>query len=143
MNQPLPAFRFQVEWGGTRMGFSEVTGLGAEVAVVEYREGNSRRESAIKIPGMKKYSNVTLKRGVMQGDNEFFEWLTQAASGAADERRDLTISLLADDGQPLVQWRLRNALPMKYTGPTLDAAANQVAIEELQLAHEGLTVDAP
>ena len=70
---PLPKFHFQVEWGGTKIGFTEVSGLDVETEVIEYREGSSKEYNKTKQPGLTKYSNITLKRGTFLGDNEFFE----------------------------------------------------------------------
>src|SRR6476659_8089864 len=72
-NYPLPKFHFQVDWGGTRLGFTEVSGLEFETEVIEYREGSSKTYNKSKQPGLTKFSNVTLKRGVVIGDLEFFK----------------------------------------------------------------------
>jgi phage tail-like protein len=72
---PIPVFHFKVEWGGKNVGFSEASGLTQELQLIEYRDGNSPDYSTIKMPGLHKYNNITLKRGVMKGDNEFFKWL--------------------------------------------------------------------
>jgi phage tail-like protein len=137
---PLPQFHFQVEWGGQRLGFSEVSGLNIEVQVIEYREGISPEYSVVKMPGIKKYSNITLKRGIVPKDNEFFEWLNTASLNQV-ERRDLVISLLNENHEPVMVWKAKNAFPVKLDGPQLDATANEVAIETLELTHEGLTIE--
>ena len=139
---PLPQFHFQVEWGGQRLGFSEVSGLNIEVQVIEYREGISSDYSAIKMPGIKKYSNITLKRGIVPKDNEFFDWLNTVSLNQV-ERRDLVISLLNENHEPVMVWKAKNAFPVKIEGPELNASANEVAIESLELAHEGLTIESP
>jgi phage tail-like protein len=136
---PQVAFNYQVEWGGSRMGFAEVSGLDLDIAVIEYREGNSRDNSPIIIPGMAKYANVTLKRGIIASDNEFFVWVLTALHGPV-ERRDVTISLLDAAHQPVVRWKVRNAIPVGLRGPNLNASANEIAIEELVLAHEGFII---
>ena len=137
---PLVAFKFQVEWGGTRAGFAEVSGLDLDIAVIEYREGNSRDGTGIMIPGRPKWANVTLKRGIIAPDNEFFQWIVTALGGAV-ERRDVTISLLDADHQPAKTWKVRSAIPVGLRGPHLDATANEIAIEELILAHEGFQIE--
>ena len=137
---PLPSFHFQVEWGGTRIGFSEVSGLNIEVQAVEYREGSGSEYSSIKMPGMLKYGNITLKRGIMPGDNEFFEWLNTIQLNKV-ERRDLVISLLNENHEPVMIWRARNAFPVRIEGPVLKATGNEVAIETLEVAHEGLSIE--
>ncbi len=136
---PLPVFHFQVEWGGTKLGFSEVTGLNFEVQVIEYRHGLSPEYSTIKMPGMPKYGNLTLKRGVIQGDNEFYDWINEVKLNKID-RRDITISLLNEDHDPVMTWSVRNAWPTKITSPDLKASGNEVAIESIEIAHEGITI---
>lgn len=137
---PLPVFHFRVEWGGTRIGFSEVTGLTQEVQAIEYRDGNFPEYSSIKMPGLRKYSNITLKRGVIKSDNDFFKWLSTVTMNTV-ERRDLTISLLDEAHNPVMTWKVNRAFPVKVEGPQLKAAGNEVAIETIELAHEGLTVE--
>jgi len=139
MSSPLPTHHFLVEWSGTRIGFSEVSGLGYEVEVIEYRDGASPEYSAVKMPGQKKFSDVTLKRGICAGDNEFAEWLETISMNTV-EKRDVTISLLNNEHEPVVVWKLKEAWPVKIVGPTLDATSNEVGIEELVIAHEGLRI---
>lgn len=136
---PIPAFYFQVEWGGSNIGFSEVSGLTQEVQLVEYRVGSSPQHSTIKMPGLRKVTNVTMKRGVSPGDNEFFQWLSTVKLNTI-ERRDLTITLLNENGDPVMVWNVIQAFPVKVEGPSLKANGNEVAIESIELAHEGLTV---
>ena len=140
MSQPVPVHHFMVDWGGARIGFTEVSGLEVEAQTIEYREGSSPTYSVTKMPGLKKYSNVTLKRGIFEHDNDFADWFGTIASNTV-ERRDVTISLLDHEHNPTMTWRLRNAWPAKLVGPTLDATSSAVAIEELQIAHEGLSVE--
>lgn len=137
---PLPAFHFRVEWGGTRIGFSEVTGLTQEIQAIEYRDGASPEFSSIKMPGLRKYSNITLKRGVVKADNDFFKWLSTVRMNTI-ERRDVTISLLNENHEPVMVWKAHNAFPVKVEGPSLKATGNEVAIEAIELAHEGLEVE--
>lgn len=141
MANPYPAFHFQVQWGGTNLGFAEVSGLTIETQVIEYRDGASPEYSSIKMPGIPKYSNITLKRGIIDGDNEFFEWLKTTKLNKV-ERRDLTISLLNEDHEPVMSWKAVNCFPVKIEGPGLKATGNEVAIETLELAHEGLSIEA-
>ena len=86
---PLPVFHFQVEWGGTRIGFTEVSGLDQELQPIEYREGSANVYSVTKMPGMPKFGNLTFKRGVMKADNDFAKWLTTVKLNQI-ERRDLS-----------------------------------------------------
>jgi phage tail-like protein len=136
---PLPAFHFTVEWGGTRLGFTEVSGLTQENQAIEYRDGSFPEYSAIKMPGLRKFSNITLKRGIMRSDNEFFAWLSTVRMNQV-ERRDLIISLLNENHEPVMVWKVQNAFPVKVEGPALKATGNEVAIESIEIAHEGLDV---
>ena len=136
---PLPVFHFKVEWGGANVGFSEASGLDQEMQVIEYRDGNMPDYSTIKMPGLHKFSNITLKRGIMKGDNEFFTWLNTVKMNTI-ERRDLVISLLNEEHEAVMVWKAVNAFPIKVQGPALKANGNDVAIESIELAHEGLTL---
>jgi len=145
MAYPLPVFHFRVEWGGTNLGFAEVGGLVIENQMIEYRDGVSPEYSSIKMPGIPKYGNITLKRGIIKKDNEFFDWLNtikmnKVGDGNAD-RRDLTISLLNENHEPVVVWKATNAFPVKIEGPGLKATGNEVAIESIEVAHEGLAIE--
>lgn len=136
---PLSKFHFQVEWGGTKIGFTEVSGLDAETEVIEYRHGASPEYSKIKMPGLQKYSNITMKRGTFRNDNEYFEWWNSVQLNTII-RRDITISLLNEEHEPVVVWKIRNAWPTKVQSTDLKADGNEVAIESMELVHEGLTV---
>lgn len=136
---PIVKFHFQVEWGGTKIGFTEVSGLDVESEVVEYREGASKEYSKIKMPGMQKYSNITLKRGTFATDNEYYEWWKTVSLNKI-ERRDITISLLNEEHEPVVIWKVKNAWPSKVQSTDLKAEGNEVAIETMEIVHEGLTI---
>lgn len=138
MSNLQPVFQFTVEWGGSRIGFTEVSGLSDEVAVIEYREGSSRSDSPVLIPGMKPPPVVTLKRGMMTGDNELAEWFRTVRNGAV-ERRDITISLLNAEFESTVSWQLANAWPRKISASDLDARANEIAIESVEIVCELIT----
>ena len=140
-NQPIPAYHFIVNWGGTRLGFTEVSGLSIETEVIEYREGSSPNSIKTKMPGLRKYTNVVLKRGVYAGDNEFFQWIN-TINGSKVDKRDVVISLLDEDHQPVLTWKLYRAWPVKLDVSPLRAEASEVVIETLELAHEGLTIEA-
>lgn len=138
-NYPLPKFHFQVEWGGSRIGFSEVSGLDVETEVIEYRDGASPEYVKTKMPGMQKFGNITMKRGTFQGDNEYYNWWNTVALNTI-ERRDVTISLLNEAHEPVIVWKVKNAWPTKVQSTDLKADGNEVAIESIELAHEGLTI---
>lgn len=137
---PLPAFYFQVNWGDNMsINFSEVSGLNVDTEVIEYRDGASKEFSTIKMPGMKKFSNLTLKRGSMSKDNNFFDWWNTVQLNTI-ERRDITISLLNEKHEPSIVWNIKNAFPIKVDSGSLKSTGNEVLIESLELAHEGLTI---
>lgn len=138
-NYPIPAFHFKVDWAGKNVGFSEVSGLTQEVQLIEYRDGYSPDYSTVKMPGLRKYNNITLKRGIMKGDNEFFNWLNTVKMNIV-ERRDLMISLLNENHEPVMVWKAHNAFPVKVEGPGLKATGNEAAIESIELAHEGVVL---
>jgi phage tail-like protein len=136
---PLPKFHFQVEWGGTKIGFSEITGLQTEIEVIEYRDGASPEYSKVKMPGMQKFNNITMKRGVFQSDNEFYEWWNTVKMNKI-QRRDLTISLLNEEHEPVMVWKVKNAWPAKIESTDLKADGNETAIETAEVVHEGLVI---
>ncbi|WP_346857586.1 phage tail protein [uncultured Draconibacterium sp.] len=136
---PIVKFHFQVEWGGTKIGFTEVSGLDVETEVVEYRHGASPEYFKTKMPGMQKYSNIILKRGTFASDNEYFAWWNTVKLNTI-ERRDITISLLNEEHSPVVVWKVKNAWPTKIQSTDLKADGNEVAIETMELVHEGLSI---
>ncbi|HCG78477.1 MULTISPECIES: phage tail protein [Thalassolituus] len=120
-------------------GFSEVSGLNAEVTVAEYRNGNSAVNYVNKVPALHKTGDVTLKRGVI-GAGNIYEWLEEVRGGNVMSKRDVTIKLKNEDptsSAAVVTWKLRGAMPIKWTGPTLTAkGGSDVAMEELVLSVE-------
>jgi phage tail-like protein len=140
-NYPLPKFHFRVEWGGSKIGFTEVTGLNIENEMIEYRDGSSPEYHKIKMPGLQKFGNITLKRGMFNGDNEFFQWLNTVSLSKV-ERRDVSIALLNEKHEPVYIWRVKNAFPVKVVAPDLKSDANEVAVETIEIAHEGLIIEA-
>ncbi|POY37295.1 phage tail protein [Solitalea longa] len=136
---PVPKFHFQVEWGGAKIGFTEVTGLEVSTEVIEYRDGASPEYHKIKMPGMQKFSNITMKRGTFKGDNDFYNWWNTVALNTI-ERRNVIVSLLNESHEPVVVWKIKNAWPVKVQSTDLKADGNEVAIETIELAHEGLTI---
>lgn len=140
---PLPKFHFQVEWNDgdeNDLRFTEVSGLDVETEIIEYRHGVSKEYHKVKMPGMQKFSNITLKRGTFQGQGTFYEWYDTIALNTVD-RRSVTIKLLNEEHQPVVVWRLKNAWPVKVQATDLKADGNEVAIETMEVAHEGLTTE--
>ena len=137
---PAPRFRFQVRWGSDPdvLLFQEVSGLDVESAPIEYRRGDADF-SVLKLPGMKRFGNVTMKRGVFRADHEVWGWFNQAKLSTA-RRVPVTISLLDEAGNETMVWTLTSAWPTKFTGADLNAAGNEVSVESIELSHEGLTI---
>ncbi|MHA4806453.1 phage tail protein [Flavitalea flava] len=137
---PIPVFHYKVSWNNTDIGFSDVTGLSQEIQVIEYRDGLMKpHQSPLKRPGQVKFPNVTFKRGIVEKNNDLFNWFNN--NGAPNvERRDITVSLLNDEGDPVMVWTISQAWPVKVEGPGLKATGNEIAIESIELTHEGLSV---
>jgi phage tail-like protein len=136
---PLPKFYFLVKWGDQQLSFREVSGLTIETTPIEYRAGDSKEFSVIKMPGLIKSGNVTMKKGVFKSDNKFWDWFNQIKLNTI-ERKAVTISLLDEGGNPTMTWTLKNAFPIKISGTDLKSDGNEAAIESIDVAHEGLTI---
>ncbi len=136
---PLPKFHFEVRWDNAVMSFQEVSGLDAEAQPIEYRHGNSPGFSPVKMPGLMKHGRVTLKKGVFKSDNKFWEWFGEIKMNTI-KRKTVTISLLDEAGKPTMVWTLANAWPIKIAGTDLKSTGNEVAVEAIEIAHEGLTI---
>ncbi len=136
---PLPKFYFQVKWAEEVLSFQEVSGLDVEAQVIEYRHGDNPVFSTIKMPGIVQSGNVTMKKGVFKSDNKFWDWYNQIKMNTI-ARVPVTISLLDEAGAPTMVWTLTNAWPTKITSTDMSAEGNEVAVEEIEIAHEGLTI---
>ena len=133
---PFGSFNFKLEIEGiTVAGFSEVTGLNQESNVIDYREGQEPITPR-KLPGLNKFGNITLKRGISP-DLSVYNWRKTVTDGDI-ERRNASIVLHNEKHEEVVRWNLVNAWPSKYVGPDLKANANEVAIESIELTHEGV-----
>ena len=133
---PFASFNFKLEIEGiTVAGFSEVTGLNQESNVIDYREGQEPITPR-KLPGLNKFGNITLKRGISP-DLSVYNWRKAVADGDI-ERRNASVVLHNEKHEEVVRWNLVNAWPSKYVGPDLKANANDVAIESVELTHEGV-----
>ena len=136
---PLPKFQFSVNMNGQTVSFQEVTGLDIEAQIIEYRAGDSPEWSTVKMPGIRKFGNVTLKKDIFVHDNRFWAWFDTIKMNTVP-RTPLTISLLDQTGKATMVWTLANAWPTKITGTDLKADGNEVAVETIEVAHEGLTI---
>lgn len=134
---PLVKFSFQVKWDDAELIFQEVTGLSSETQVIEYRGGSSTAYSTVKMPGIKKFGNITLKKGIFKGDKTLWDKYNAIKMNVI-KRSTITISLL-DEGQKVaMSWTLTNAFPCKITVTDMKSDANEIAVESMELAHEGL-----
>lgn len=137
---PFVGHNFAVELDGiTGTGFKECSGLECSQTAIDYREGTDSTLSKRKVPGLVNWTNITLKRGITS-DRKLWEWQEKAARGKVD-RRSISIILFDDAGSERMRWNVRAAWPIKWSGPSFDAASDSVAIESLELAHEGIEVD--
>ena len=134
---PHGKFRFKLEIDGlTAGGFSEVSGFDASIDAIEYREGD-QVQTPLKVPGLKKYGNITLKQGLVDSD-VLYKWMAAGIEGDV-ERKTITITLLDITGADAASWQVINAWPTKYTAPDFNATSSEVAVETLEIAHEGMT----
>lgn len=136
---PLPKFYFEVKWDSDVMSFQEVSGLDVESQPIEYRSGDSPVHSVVNMPGLKKYGNITMKKGTFAKDNKFWDWFNQIKLNTI-KRIPITISLLDEAGAPTMVWTITNAWPTKITGTDLKADGNEVAVESIEIAHEGISI---
>ena len=145
-DRPYCQFNFLVDLGdgntdGPRAGFQEVSAISTEVAVAEYRNGNSKENSTIKITGLNKATDVTLKRGII-GSLDLYAWLNDIRNGNQNALRTVTIQLQSEDhGQVVQTWKLLRARIVKYTSGPFNARGSDVAIEEIVLAYERLELE--
>lgn len=138
---PYRGYNFVLEIDNVPKGaFSEVGGLTAEGDSVDYREGTDVQSNVRKLMGMRKYTNLTLKRGYTQ-DKALWLWYTNVMNGIPD-RRNVTIVLMNEKREPVLRWHAENAWVNKIEGPALKASSNDVAMESVELIHEGLTLEA-
>ncbi|AXT62063.1 phage tail protein [Aquimarina sp. AD10] len=139
-NWPLPKFYFMVDWGSTtNIPFQEVSGLDIETQGITYRHGNSPVFSEINMPGIVKNSNVTMKKAVFAKDNGFWDWYSKIKMNTI-ERQNVVVKLLDEGGNPTMTWTLSNAWPTKIKSTDLKSNGNEVAIESIEIMHEGLTI---
>jgi phage tail-like protein len=139
-NDPFRGYNFALEIDNVPKGaFSEVGGLTADGDSVDYREGTDLQSNVRKLMGLRKYTNLTLKRGYTP-DKVLWQWYVNIMNGVPD-RRNVTIVLLNEQRQPVLRWHAENAWINKIEGPALKASSNDVAMESLELVHEGLTLE--
>jgi len=141
---PLTTLHFAVSWQDSQntSSFSEVSGLTMEAEVVEYRGGADPQLSTRKQPGLKKFGNVTLKRGIapLEAGNGLFEWYNTILGGSVS-RRNVTVSLLNEEREPVMTWKIRDAWPVKVEGPGLKSTGTDVSLETVEFANEGIEIE--
>ena len=141
---PYGAFNFVVNFDGGEEfgGFSDVSGIGTEVTVAEYRSGNDKENHVRKVAGVHKVSDVTLKRGIVNFDS-LWSWIDETRSAGPAAQKTVAVTLLDEAHNPIRTWLLRGCIPMKYTGTTLAAkGGGDVAMEEIVLSAEGFEIQA-
>ncbi|MEM1205311.1 MAG: phage tail protein [Acidobacteriota bacterium] len=140
---PLPKFYFTVQLGDDdTVSFQEVDGLESETQIIEYRHGDSPTFYPIKMTGIGRVGNVTMRKGIFVNDNKFWDWYNEIRMNTI-ERRTVVVSLLDEEGDPKMTWTLNNAFPTKITGTDLKSEGNEVAVESVEIAYETLTVATP
>lgn len=145
---PYGAFNFLVNLNGPVApdtplgGFSDVSGIGAEITIAEYRNGNAKENYVQKVPGIYKTNDVTCKRGIVNSQ-DLWDWISDTRRNGPAAKREVVIILRDEAGQDVQSWKLRGVVPMKYTGPTLAAkGGGDVAMEELVLSAEAIEFEA-
>lgn len=136
---PMPKFHFQAKWDGLEMSCREVSGLDTEAQLVEYRRGDTPEFAAIKMPGLGKFGNVTLKKIVVRADQSLWDLVNQTKTKSV-KPMPATISLIDESGKPTMVWTLANAWPTRMTGVDLKPDGDEVVIETIEMVHEGITI---
>jgi phage tail-like protein len=144
-DDPYPSFNFELVVTGisndgkaVKGSFMEVGGLGVEITPIEYRNG-SEDITVRKLAGLKKFTNLTLKWGIT-GDLTFWNWVVEGMNGLV-QRAPVAVVLLDENRNEVMRWNFTRAWPCKWTGPGMNAKNNEIAIETLEIAHEGMAVD--
>jgi phage tail-like protein len=137
---PFRGFNFRVEIDGVGSGsFSEVSGLTADGDAVDYREGMDKINNVRKLQGLRKFPMIVMKRGYTK-DDELWRWYARIYNGE-DVRRNGSVVLYNEQRKPVMRWLFENAWINKIEGPSLKASGNEVAIESMELCHEGLSIE--
>ncbi|NHQ59570.1 phage tail protein [Chlorobium sp. BLA1] len=140
---PYNGFNFLVSFDTVRISFQEVTGLDMQTEPIEYRQGEkppiTSTFATIKMPGIRR-GHVILKKGVFRGERSLLSWFSEMKMNTI-KRKPVTITMLDEQGEPVMVWKMSNAWPVKISSPDLKASGNEVAIESIELAHEGVTIE--
>lgn len=140
MVYPFKKYNYDLQIDGSSVGgFSEISAPDITIEPIEYREGNFSVNTAGKQPGLVKYGNITLKWGTVSG-HTLYDWAKEVENGTIT-RKTVVISLQDDLHKEIAKWTAISAWPTKYTAPDMNATSNEVAVEQLELVHEGITRD--
>ncbi|MGD1841159.1 MAG: phage tail protein [Thermonemataceae bacterium] len=139
---PMTRFHFVVRIDGIEdddngIACTEVTGLKYKTEFIDYRPGSDPELKKLKIPGLKSYEPITIKKAVFKTDSRFYDWYKDVQSGDDNARKSITIELLDEQHDPIITWTVINAFPSGFTGPDLSSTANEIAFESVELVHEG------
>ncbi|MGI4857604.1 MAG: phage tail protein [Janthinobacterium lividum] len=135
---PVPTYRFKVSIGTDEMAFTAVSGLELAVDTIEYKDGAG---GVYRMPGQRQALNITLRRGVVKGRSQLYQWINGISLNQVD-KKDISISLTNEAGNELlVTWNVSDAFPTKLSAPDFDASSNEIAIEEMTLMADRLTVE--
>ncbi|MEB3360464.1 MAG: phage tail protein [Synechococcales bacterium] len=138
-HDPYNGYNFWVEWDGiVHAGFRECAGLTGSRNASPYREGTDKNLASRQVPGLNSYGNITLKRGITDND-ELWAWHKELLDGET-KRQNISIILADDKGEEKMRWNLENCWPVNWSGPEFNATGGEVAIESVELVHEGISV---
>ncbi|MDX7990047.1 phage tail protein [Xenorhabdus littoralis] len=136
---PIPSYRFLVSVGDEQIPFNSVSGLDISYDTIEYRDGVG---NFFKMPGQHQPINITLRKGVFPGKTELFDWINSIQLNQV-EKKDITISLTNDAGTELLMtWNVANAFPTSLTSPSFDATSNDIAVQEISLTADRVSMQA-
>jgi phage tail-like protein len=136
---PLPKFHNLVDWDGTKISFMEMTCLDDKGEVIDFHNIESEDYSKIKMPGIRKFTNITLKRGKIEGDKKFEDWLA-GIKNDKDKKRKLVFEIFNEKNELIFTLKVRRAFPVKITAPDLKSEGNEVDIESIEISHGGLRI---
>lgn len=140
---PIPVFHFTVNYGGENIDFTECSGLSLKLQNQAYRGGASKNFVPIQVPTLPEVQNISLKKGLFPADSEFWTWLKDSQNVNPNDvpRRDVTITLMAADHNPVAVWKIKAAWPSSWEGPSLNSTGNEIAMESVELVHEGIDLE--
>ncbi|WP_036771170.1 phage tail protein [Photorhabdus australis] len=137
---PIPSYRFMVSIGDVQVPFNSVSGLDRKYEVIEYKDGIG---NYYKMPGQIQRVDITLRKGIFSGKNDLFNWINSIELNRV-EKKDITISLTNDTGsEVLMSWVVSNAFPSSLTAPSFDASSNEIAVQEISLVADRVTIQVP